>query len=129
MRTINSILAVLFFLFIHFNLNGQHQWPLNEWPVTTPQSQSMNADSLKSFDDAIASGKYGNVDGMIITRNGKLVYQKRYKNDYDSIYGDSAWKKSGLNPHDRGGQYNYYIKYWQRCGKNSTVLNNKSDYC
>ena len=112
MRPINILLAVFFFLFIHFNLNGQHQWPLKEWPVSTPQSQSMNADSLQSFDDAIASGKYGNVDGMMITRNGKLVYQKRYIHDYDKIFGDSAGKKSGLNQHDPGGPYNYYNPWW-----------------
>ena len=112
MRIINSFLAVTFFLFIHFNLNGQQQWPLKEWPVATPQSQSMNADSLQAFDEAIASGKYGNVDGMIITRNGKLLYQKTYKHDYDKIYGDSARKKSGLNQHDPGGPYNYYNPWW-----------------
>jgi hypothetical protein len=33
----------------------------------------MNADSLKAFDDAIASGKYGYIDGVVITRHGKLV--------------------------------------------------------
>jgi CubicO group peptidase (beta-lactamase class C family) len=112
MRTTNSLLALSFFLFIHLYLNGQQQWPLKEWPVLTPQSQSMDSDSLQEFDEAIASGKYGNVDGMIITRHGKLVYQKTYKHDYDKIYGDSARKRSGLNPHDPCGPYNYYNPWW-----------------
>jgi len=111
MRTSNSLLALSCFLFIHFNLTGQ-QWPFKEWPVATPQSQSINADSLQAFDNAIASGKYGKVDGMLITRQGKLVYQKNYKHDYDKIYGDSARKKSGLNQLDPGGPYNYYNAWW-----------------
>ena len=71
--------------------------------MATPQSQAMNADSLQAFDNAVASGKYGYVDGILITRNGKLIYQKKYTHDYDSIYGDSARTRSGLNPHDPGG--------------------------
>ena len=46
--------------------------------MATPQSQAMNADSLQAFDKAVVSGKYGYVDGILITRNGKLIYQKKY---------------------------------------------------
>ncbi|MEI9912013.1 MAG: hypothetical protein WDO71_21630 [Bacteroidota bacterium] len=80
---ITSLQVILFFLFIHFNLYGQQEWPLKEWPVATPVSQSMHPDSLLAFDAAIASGNYGNVDGMIITRNGRLLFQKTYQHDYD----------------------------------------------
>ena len=45
---------------------------------------------------------------MIVTRQGKLVYQKSYKHNYDKIYGEDAEKKSGLNQLDPGGPYNYY---------------------
>ena len=49
---------------------------------------------------------------MIVTRNGKLIYQKTYQHDYDRIYGDSARSKSALNPHNPGGPYNYYNPWW-----------------
>ena len=111
MKIANGLFAIYFFLLIHFNSNGQ-QWPLKEWPAASPQSQSMNADSLQAFDNAIASGRYGYIDGMIIIRHGKLVYQKAYQHDYDKIYGDSAKKKSGLNSLDHGGPYNYYNAWW-----------------
>ena len=106
MRTSDSWLALSFLLLIQINSNAQ------EWPVATPQSQSMNADSLEAFDKAIASGNYGYIDGMVIIRDGKLVYQKNYKHDYDKIYGDEARKKSGLNQLDPGGPYNYYNPWW-----------------
>jgi len=111
MRANKNLPGILFLFFIQPFLNAQ-QWPIKEWPVATPQSQAMNADSLKAFDEAIASGKYGYIDGMVITRHGKLVYQKSYKHDYDKIYGDSARKKSGLNAFDPGGPYNYYNPWW-----------------
>lgn len=107
MRTFENLITLLFFLLTQFNLNAQ-VWPLKEWPTATPQSQSMNTDSLLAFDEALANGKYGYVDGMIITRHGKLVYEKKYTHDYDKIYGADANKRSGLNQLDPGGQYNYY---------------------
>jgi len=112
MLTIRNLPVILFLLLVQFNLYGQQQWPLKEWPVATPQSQSMNVDSLKAFDDAIASGKYGYIDGMVITRHGKLVYEKTYKHDYYKIYGEDAKKKNGLNQLDPGGPYNYYNDWW-----------------
>ncbi|MGZ8517351.1 MAG: serine hydrolase domain-containing protein [Chitinophagaceae bacterium] len=112
MRTTGSVFTVLFFLVIHLSLYGQDQWPLKQWPVSTPLSQSMNADSLKSFDEHIASRRYGYIDAMFVTRNGKLIYHKTYTHDYAKIYGNDAVKKSGLNQLDPGGQYNYYNPWW-----------------
>lgn len=112
MQIIKRLPAVLLFLLSEISLYSQQQWPAKEWPVAAPQSQSMNADSLQAFDEAIGSGKFGYVDGMIVTRHGKLVYQKRYNHDYEKIYGDSAAKKGGLNALDPGGPYNYYNSWW-----------------
>ena len=112
MRITNRLPAFVFFLIICFNLSAQQQWPSKDWPVVTPKSQSMNADSLQALDLVIASGKFGNIDAMVVTRHGKLLYQKTYKHDYENIYSDSAGKKSGLNPHDPGGPYNYYNSWW-----------------
>ena len=97
---------------IAFNVQAQAQWPGKEWEVATPKSQGMNADSLKILDDLISSGRFGNVDAMVITRNGKLIYKKKYPRDYYKIYGDSIDKKSALNPHDQSGQYNYFNPWW-----------------
>src|SRR6185295_20393110 len=56
------------FLVLQVDSIAQETWPMREWPVATPQSVSMNADSLQAFDNDIASGKYGNIDKVIITR-------------------------------------------------------------
>jgi CubicO group peptidase (beta-lactamase class C family) len=105
-------MIVAFFLFIHVSSIGQDGWPLRDWPVATPQSVSMNTDSLQAFDADITKGMYGHVDQMIVIRNGRLIYQKSYTHDYDKIYNDSVRVKSALNPHDPGGPYNYYNPWW-----------------
>ena len=112
MKKFNPAFITFIFLTIQGNAVSQYQWPEKEWTQATPRSQGMHADSLRAFDNDIASGKYGHVDEMIVTRHGKLVYQKAYKNDYDKIYADSVRVKSALNPHDPGGQYNYYNPWW-----------------
>ncbi|HEX6848897.1 MAG TPA: serine hydrolase [Chitinophagaceae bacterium] len=111
MRSNNKLAGILFLFFIYTELFAQ-QWPVKEWPSASPQSQSMNADSLKAFEEAIDAGRYGYIDKMVIIRNGKLVYQKSYKHDYNKIYGEEARTKSGLNALEPGGQYNYYNSWW-----------------
>lgn len=112
MNAFHRLLSVFLLIVVCCYLNAQQSWPLKEWPVATPQSQSMNADSLKAFDDLLAIGKYGYIDAMIVTRNGKLIYQKNYAHDYGKIYGENAKTKSGLNQLDPGGPYNYYNSWW-----------------
>jgi CubicO group peptidase (beta-lactamase class C family) len=109
---ISQYLFYILLLFFIQQVTVAQEWPVKGWPVATPQSQLMNADSLRLFDDAIASGRYGYIDRMVVIRDGKLIYQKSYKHDYTRIYGEEAHKKSGLNALDHGGPYNYYNSWW-----------------
>lgn len=40
-------------------------------PVRAPQAVGLDPDALARFDADIASGKYGNVDSMLVIRHGK----------------------------------------------------------
>lgn len=88
------------------------EWPGKDWPKATPSSQQVNADSLDAMEGDIRSGKFGNIDAMIVIRHGKMVFEKYFSNDYARIYKDSVLVKSALNSHDPGGQYNYYNSWW-----------------
>lgn len=95
-----------------------------DWPKASADSQQVNADSLKAIDKDIRNGRYGNIDAMIITRHGKMLFEEYYTHDYVKIYGDSMRVKSALNPHDPGGYYNYYNSFWHpyyRRGKMHTL--------
>ena len=106
------LLTGLIFFLISFICFGQTSWPLKEWASSSPASEKMIRDSLQAFADDISSGRYGYVDGMFVTRNGKLIYQKSWKHDYDRIYAENAKTISPLNPYDFGGQYNYFNPWW-----------------
>lgn len=92
--------------------HGQATWPGRTWPVATPQSVDVAAAVLDSIDAEIRSGRYGYVDRLVVIRRGQLVYDKSYTQDYAAAYGDSARRRSPLNPHDPGGPYNYYNPWW-----------------
>jgi CubicO group peptidase (beta-lactamase class C family) len=82
------------------------------WPTATPASVGINAAVLDSIDGEIRSGSYNYVDRMVVIRNGRLVYDKHYSWNYDSIYADSAKTRNPLNAHDPTGSYNYFNPWW-----------------
>lgn len=100
--------VILYVLLLTFAAQAQQ----NDWPTATPKSVGLDDKALAAFDAEIASGKYGNIDGLTIIRHGKLVFDKRYPHDYDKIYGEDAKKQSPLNAHDPSGPYNYYSSWW-----------------
>lgn len=67
---------------------------------------------LDSIDREIASGRYGFVDRMLVTRRGKVAFDKTYRHDYDKAYADSARVRGALNAGDPTGSYNYYNPWW-----------------
>jgi CubicO group peptidase (beta-lactamase class C family) len=71
----------------------------------------MDPAPLAALDGEFATGKHGYVDSMLVVRNGKLVFQRSYKHDYDRIYGDQVKVVGSLNP-DPAGPYNYFNPDW-----------------
>jgi len=77
-------------------------WPTRSWPESTPEAQGLDRAGLESLDREFADGKHGYVDGMLIIRNGHVVFERSYRHDYDSLFvGRGA-----------PGLYNYYDPEW-----------------
>ena len=106
------LLTILINGFIIVSVNSQQQWPTNEWLKTTPQKVDLIADSLIALDRDFASGKYGQVDNMLIIRHGKIAYEKSYSHNYAELYKQESKEKSGLNSGEPGGPYNYFNSWW-----------------
>jgi CubicO group peptidase (beta-lactamase class C family) len=87
-------------------------WPGAEWPSTTPGAVGLEVAVLDSIDAEIRSGRYGHVDRFLVIRDGRIAFDRRYENDYDEIYGDSARTGLRLRSHDRSGPYNYFNDWW-----------------
>ncbi len=60
-------------------------WPTEGWPTSTPEAQGLDGSPFSELDSEIRKGTYGNIDRMIVVRNGRLVVSQRYENDYQAI--------------------------------------------
>lgn len=91
---------------------AQSQRPTHGWPSASPEAVALDPAGLARLDSDIASGKYGQVDSMLVIRHGKVVYDRTYSHDYDKIYGEQARRRGALNAHDPSGPFNYFNPWW-----------------
>lgn len=74
-----------------------------DWPVSAPAAERVDAAALATLDAEIAAGKHGNVDGLLVIRHGKVVFDRRYARDYVAQDPD---------PSRASHPYNYYDPRW-----------------
>lgn len=91
---------------------AQRSFPGATWPSATPAEVGLAVAVLDSIDGEIRAGRYGFVDRMLVIRRGRVAYDRRYAQDYDRAYGDSATRRSALSAHDLGSAYNYFSPWW-----------------
>jgi CubicO group peptidase (beta-lactamase class C family) len=73
------------------------------WPTSSPAAEGIDADKLAALDAEIAGGTHGNVDGLLLIRHGKVVFDKRYARDYVA---------QNPAPGKPSHPYNYYDPVW-----------------
>ena len=104
---LTAILGCIFLLLINYllisNNIGATSWPTESWEKTDAVSVGMNHDSLEAYSNILKSGSLGYIDGMLVTRMGKIIFEEEYTNNYDSLY-----RQTKTLP----GKYNYYDSNW-----------------
>ena len=85
--TLSRIAGFLLPLAIVSMANSQSvaPWPGEEWPTSTPEAQGIDAEAIDSLVNDLGSGVYGLVDAFMLIRNGYVVADHRFENDYESI--------------------------------------------
>ncbi len=111
MRTI-LIVASLFVLAASVGA-GELPWPTAGWAQSTPEAQGMDGSVLAKFDAELARGEQGYVDGMLVIRNGRVIYEKSYRHDYRGLFATVPDRKPGI--------YNYYDPDWHPYYKGSDL--------
>ena len=94
---------------------AQAIWPTAGWTAATPQSQGVNGEALAAIDAGARAGTYGNVDAILVTRNGRLVADYRYTRDYAEISRgriDALGCGEGCTDASRMHAFNYYHPRW-----------------
>jgi len=83
--------------------HAESEFPADRWKTATPDAEGIDAGVLANLDREFASGTHGYIDGMLVTRGGRIIYQKTYPQDYDA-----AFEKRDQTR----GPYNYYDPDW-----------------
>ena len=55
------------------------------WPRSTPSAQQLDAAPLEQFVGRARGGDFGNVDRVVVVRNGQVVVDERFQRDYRAI--------------------------------------------
>ncbi len=63
----------------------QTPWPTGGWTRATPESQGLANAPFETLDREIRDGRYGYVDRLFVTRNGRAVVDLRYTHDYRAV--------------------------------------------
>lgn len=107
-------IAVAFLLSAHAIATpaAAQPFPTDKWPTARAAEVGVGVAPLDSIDAEIREGRYGYVDRVVVIRNGKLVWDRRYAQDYVTAYDSLARIKSPLNAHHPTGPYNYYAAWW-----------------
>jgi CubicO group peptidase (beta-lactamase class C family) len=77
-------------------------WPTKAWPESTPEEQGLDKGALEALHRDFERGEPGYVDGMLVIRNGAVVFERTYRHDYDSLFVGKG----------KPGIYNYYDPEW-----------------
>jgi len=53
-------------------------WPTRAWAESSPEAQGLNAAALEALHREFAEGKHGYIDGMLVVRNGAVVFERSW---------------------------------------------------
>lgn len=73
------------------------------WETSNPKAEGIDPIEIDSINQDIENGKYGLIDHFLLIRNGKIVFDKQYNQDYETIS-----EKFDTTNH----QYNYDHPGW-----------------
>ena len=61
-------------------------WPTKEWAASSPEAEGLDGAVLDKLDAEFASGARGQITGMLVIRNGKVVIDKSYTHDFVRLF-------------------------------------------
>jgi len=91
----------------------QAPWPTEGWSVSSPAAQGLDSMPFVELVRGVEDGTFGNIDRLVVIRNGYLVVNERWENDYRTLSRGSSsalgcgWETCA-DPDDVH-QYNYYF--------------------
>lgn len=120
------ITTILVFLLLSCNEQKESsRFPTQAWETSSFENEGLNSAPFDDLLNEIENGVYGNVDQLLLIKNGKLVFDQSFENDYEKISkGKSGALGCGFATCEDStifGDYNYYHPNWHPYYQNQQV--------
>jgi CubicO group peptidase (beta-lactamase class C family) len=79
-------------------------WPTAGWRESTPEAEGLDRAALEALSAEFEQARHGYVDGMLVIRNARVVFERSYPHDYSALFAKAPDRTPGL--------YNYYDSEW-----------------
>ncbi|MFD2588511.1 serine hydrolase domain-containing protein [Croceitalea marina] len=120
------ITTILAFLLLSCNeQNESNRFPTQAWETSSFENEYLNREPINDLLNEIENGVYGNVDQLLLIKNGKLVLDQSFTNNYKNISkGKSGILGCGFSTckdSTKFGDYNYYHPNWHPYYQNQRI--------
>ncbi|CAN0512334.1 unnamed protein product, partial [Laminaria digitata] len=61
------------------------EWPGDVWAVSTPEAEGVDPAAVSALHADIEAGKYGLIDHFLLIRNGRVIADHSYAQDYEAV--------------------------------------------
>ena len=84
---LKTISLSLLFLYACSSASTPKEKPINNktWPISTMEAAQFGTEGVDSLEKKIAAGKYGYIDQMLIIKQGAIIYDRSFDNNYKAI--------------------------------------------
>ena len=87
-----------------------------EWQYSNPEGEGLNISKIKILSDEFRNGMHGYVDAFLLIKNGKIVHEEYYENDYAELTKNLKSEQSKILWENYGDAakpiYNYFDPKW-----------------
>ena len=87
-----------------------------EWQYSNPKDEGLNNSIIEALSDELKNGMHGYVDAFLLIKNGKIVHEEYYKNDYEELTKNLKSEQSKILSKNYGDAakpiYNYFDPKW-----------------
>ena len=87
-----------------------------EWQYSNPEGEGLNISKIKILSDEFRNGMHGYVDAFLLIKNGKIVHEEYYENDYAELTKNLKSEQSKILSENYGDAakpiYNYFDPKW-----------------
>ena len=105
---------IFFLMMFTFGMNAAAE--TNKWKISKPEIERIDSSVLQEIHQEFKNGNHGYIDSFLVIRNGSIVFEEYYQNDYVNLTKNRKNEQARIMRNNYGNlakpRYNYYNPEW-----------------